>query len=181
MVGLIPTSGFSEYKNDAMKYDDASWHVSEDDSGEVNPFAGATHIGMFLAWAASRNLLGALHTEEFPTDLEQLRSRSFTPGAWFMENCDGKFTNEDLNEEGNFFAQSYYESTKEGMTPAYFQDYADTFRDLDIEMYQVPDTWETFDRIAPVIDSNFNEWKKKTGKKPTLWETLGLRWLKPKK
>jgi hypothetical protein len=55
-----------------MRYDDASWHESQDLSGEHNPFAGSTHIGMFLAWAASRNLIGALHTEDFSDDLEKL-------------------------------------------------------------------------------------------------------------
>ena len=33
-----------------MKYDDASWHYGGDFPADLPQAAGATHIGMFLAW-----------------------------------------------------------------------------------------------------------------------------------
>ena len=33
-----------------MKYDDASWHYEGAYPADLPPEAGATHIGMFLAW-----------------------------------------------------------------------------------------------------------------------------------
>jgi hypothetical protein len=163
-----------------MRHDDASWHVSEDTARETDQFAGATHIAMFLAWAGFRNLIGELHAQDFSEELEKLRSRSITPGAWFMENCDGKFTDEDLNEEGNLFAQSYYANRDtEGPAP-YLLDYVDAFPEAD-SVYSVSDNWESFDRIAPIIDRRFGDWKKQTEKPSGLLGALGLGWLKSKK
>lgn len=34
-----------------MKYDDASWHCAGDFPKDLPEAAGATHTGMFLAWA----------------------------------------------------------------------------------------------------------------------------------
>jgi hypothetical protein len=55
-----------------MKYDDASWHYGGDFPKDLDDMAGATHIGMFVAWCLLNGLGGALHTEEFPEDLHGL-------------------------------------------------------------------------------------------------------------
>jgi hypothetical protein len=97
-----------------------------------------------------------------------------------MDNCTGKFTDEDLNEEGNLFAQSYYANGGgEGPAP-YLLDYADAFPDAD-SIYQVPDTWESFDQIAPFIDRQFDAWKRQNVKSSGILGALGLGWLKSKK
>ncbi len=97
-----------------------------------------------------------------------------------MGHCDGKFTDEDLNEDGNLFARSYY-ANEGGEGPApYLLDYVDAFPDAD-SIYQVPDTWENFDQIAPILDRRFNDWKKQAGKSSGLLSALGLGWLKSKK
>ncbi|EEF26333.1 conserved hypothetical protein, partial [Ricinus communis] len=74
----------------------------------VRQSAGATHSGMFVAWALLSGLGSVLHTVEFVEDLEGLKARSVTPGTFFLEACDGKFKDEDLNEEGNAFARTYF-------------------------------------------------------------------------
>src|SRR5215217_7413192 len=136
-----------------MKYDDVSWYeVFWDEDEESNPFPGSTHIGMFFAWAESRNLLSERHTRDFREDLEILRSRSKTPGAWFMDYCDGKLTDGDLSQEGNLFAKNYYEKDdRKGLIPVrYFTDCANTFPEKE-SIYDIPDSWENFDRIVPII------------------------------
>ena len=50
--------------------------------------------------------------EDFPDDVPKLSGRRATPGAFFLEACDGKFTDEDLNDEGNAFAQDYFDFKK---------------------------------------------------------------------
>ena len=32
-------------------------------------------------------------------------------------------------------------------------------------LYHLPDTWETFDKIAPVLDERFSHWRKSRGTK----------------
>lgn len=92
-----------------MKYDDASWHYGGSFPSDLPNEAGGTHIGMFVAWCLLNGLAGEIHTDELPEMLEKLRNREVTPGAWFLGACDEKFTDEDLSEEGNAFAKSYFD------------------------------------------------------------------------
>ena len=138
-----------------MKYDDASWHYGGDFPKDLPQEAGATHIGMFLAWALLSGLEGDLYTEELPDAIPSLQSRSITPGAFLIANCDEKFTDDDLNEEGNDFAQGYYASD----AALYVSDYGDTLGEGLESLYHVKDTWENFDRIKLVLDQRFKDWK----------------------
>jgi hypothetical protein len=54
-------------------------------------------------------LTGELHATESPEELGRLRSRSVTPGAFLLSACDGKFTDENLNDERNAFTQEYFD------------------------------------------------------------------------
>ena len=141
-----------------MKYDDVSWHCNEDFPSDLPHEAGAIHIGMFLAWALLSGLGGYLHTEEFPGELEQLRQREITPGQFFMNYCDGKFTDEDLNQEGNAFTQSYFHS-QDGDYGQYIDDYLDVFSKTLSSIYHVIDTWQNFEKLRSVLDQRFAEWK----------------------
>jgi len=117
--------------------------------------AGATHTGMFVAWAFLSGLVGELHIEDFPDDVPKLSGRRATPGAFFLEACDGKFTDEDLNDEGNAFAQDYFDFKK----GRYISDYEAALGEGLPDLYHVKDSWENFDRLKPVLDRRFEEWK----------------------
>jgi hypothetical protein len=89
-----------------------------------------------------------------------LQRREVTPAQWFIQACDEKFTDEDLNDEGNSFAVSYY-AGGEGLHTAegsYLADYCDTFP-LAKSLYEVEDSWASFDALAPRIASRFDEWR----------------------
>ena len=138
-----------------MKYDDASWHYGGKFPKDLPIEAGATHTGMFVAWAFLSGLAGDIHIEDAPEDLSRLKSRTITPGAFFLGFCDGKFTDEDLSDEGNAFAQSYFDFDN----GKYLADY-EAILSLGLpELYYVKDTWENFDLLKPVLDNRFNEWK----------------------
>ena len=138
-----------------MKYDDASWHYGGEFPEDLPEEAGGTHTGMFLAWALLSGLGGELHVDECPEDLEQLTLRTVTPGAFFMSACDGKLTDEDLNDEGNAFASEYYVFE----TGKYLLDYGTTLGGDLPSLYHVEDTWENFEQIKRVIDERFRAWK----------------------
>jgi hypothetical protein len=114
---------------------------------------------MFVAWAFLSGLAGELYIEDFHDDIPRLKSRSVTPGAFFLEFCDGKFTDEDLNDEGNAFAQVYFDFD----TGKYLADYEATLGAGLPELYYVKDSWENFDRLKPVLDRRFDEWKATLG------------------
>jgi hypothetical protein len=114
---------------------------------------------MFVAWAFLAGLGGPIAAANFPGQLERLRSRSVTPGAFFLEVSGGKFLDEDLNDEGNAFARAYFDF-EHGQ---YLADYDATLGAGLAEIYYVSDTWENFERLKRVLDRRFREWKVKAG------------------
>lgn len=102
-----------------MKYDDASCHFGGDFPKDLPIEAGATHTGMFFTWACQAGLAGELDADEIAEILSCWATRSNTPGNLFLELCDGKFTDEDLDEEGNTFAREYFDFE----TGQYIHDY----------------------------------------------------------
>jgi hypothetical protein len=139
-----------------MKYDDASWHYGGDFPKGLPPEAGATHMGMFVAWAHLSGLAGEVHEDDVPADLGELRKEGLTPGAYFIRACDEKFTDDDLNDEGNAFAAAYYE----GENNQYLQDYQQIVVKRLPSAYHVPDTWDTFETLSPVLSSRLAEWRR---------------------
>jgi hypothetical protein len=134
-----------------MSYDNASWHYGGDFPKDLPDEAGGTHIGMFVAWALLAGLGGEMYTE-FPEDIRELESRSVTPGEFIFEACDGKFIEENLNDDGNAFAEAYYSSN------LFFDDYAGLFT-TSPSIYHVADTWDNFDRLKPLLDERLARWR----------------------
>jgi len=139
-----------------MKYDDASWHSGGDFPKDLPDEAAATHTGMFVAWALLSGLAGDIHVRELPGAFEKLRSRSLTPGQFFLDACDGKFTDEDLNDEGNAFAQAYFDFER----GSYIEDYDRVLVGSLPSQYHVADTWENFEKLQPILDKRLAEWRK---------------------
>ena len=92
-----------------MTYDDATWHHGDNWPQDLPRDASATHSGMFLAWALLAGLGGDHHRVDSPDEFAQLQARTLTPGAYFLMACDGRFTDDDLNAEGNAFTQAYFQ------------------------------------------------------------------------
>jgi hypothetical protein len=141
-----------------MKYDDASWHYGGEFPAELPQEAGATHIGMFLSWCLLSGLGGEFFALEFPAELEGLRQRQTTPGAFLLNSCDEKFIDEWLSEEGNRFATAYYQ----GDPNPYLTDYEMLFLEKHPALYDVPDTWESFEKLRPVLDYRLESWRQGT-------------------
>lgn len=138
-----------------MKYDDASWHYGGEFPTDLPEEAAATHTGLFVAWA----ILGGLGSRDWEDgwfDLESFRARKLSPSQAFL--CvDGKFTDEDLSEEGNAFTAEYFDLEK----GQYLIDYETTFgADLQ-SLYHVVDNWENYDRLKDVLDKRLVEWRLK--------------------
>jgi len=134
-----------------MKYDDASWHYGGKFPEDLPTGAGATHMGMLIAWL----FLNGFSTQDDPIDFDGLTSRTQTPGEFVMNDLDEKFVDIFLSEEGNAFVQSYFQSA----TAQYMDDYTSILvKDLPTE-YHVADTWENYDLLKPAIDQRYSDWK----------------------
>jgi hypothetical protein len=137
-----------------MKYDDASWHYGGNFPEGLPDEAGATHTGMYVAWALLAGMAGPFF-DDFPDDLAILQARTQTPGEFFLDKADGKFVDDMLTEEGNAFTQAYFDFEK----GSYLGDYGRLVGDSMPTLYHVPDTWQVFDILRPVLDDRLRVWR----------------------
>ena len=129
-----------------MSYDRADF----DYSTEAEPLPkghAATHIGMFLAWAVLNGLESDFHRSAFRRTSGPLRRREITGRQFFEAACNERFSERDLNEEGNAFAQYYYVD-EAGQRGAYFADYKRVLAAGLPSFWHVADTWDNYDKIA---------------------------------
>ena len=140
-----------------MSYDRADF----DYSTEAEPLPkghAATHIGMFLAWAVMNSLESDSHRAHSAELLGKLRRREITGREFFEAACKERFSERDLNEEGNGFAQYYYVD-EAGQRGAYFADYKRVLTAGLPSFWHVADAWTNYDKLAPVITRRYQEWK----------------------
>ncbi len=137
-----------------MKYDDASWHSDGDFPAELPPEAGATQYryvrGMAPTAGYGRRRTGRRHAG----GAEILDSACYDTRQ-FLLVCDGKFLDEMINDEANAFTLEYYQADD----CLYPDDYIELLADDLPSLYHVADTWENFDRLAPVIAQRFAAWQ----------------------
>ena len=138
-----------------MSYDKVEWH-SEGDGfpKDAKPEQGGTHIGMFLTWLIDNNLIGELYEESSMDSINKVKSREMTGRDFLIEECDSKFYDEVVNDEGNEFIRNYYDVEDS----TYFGDYADVFDDYE-GIYDVENSWENYDKLKQIIDMRYQEWK----------------------
>jgi hypothetical protein len=146
-----------------MPYDRADYDYSTETETLPRGHA-ATHIGMFLAWAAFNGLVNDLHEQRSAELLAKLRRREITGRQFFEAACKEQFAEKDLNVEGNAFAEIYYRD-QSGERGSYFTDYKRVLAARLPSFWHVADTWENYDQLAPVISRRFTEWKNPSKKR----------------
>jgi hypothetical protein len=144
-----------------MAIDRADWHYGGEFPADLAPEYGATHIGMYLTWIINNHLEGDIHHEDENTEkaLEEVRNRKMTGRDFFMNYCDEKFWNDDLNEDGLAFTTHYYSGENGGYGP-YMDDYVDSLVGDLPNIYYVEDTWENYDKLSKVIEQRYVNWKR---------------------
>jgi hypothetical protein len=138
-----------------MKYDDAEYCFLNFET-DLPTEAGGTHTGMYLAWAASKGLLGDGFEE---STLAPLLARTITGCQLYFDQCDGKLTDDDFSDEGNAFTASYYEQHFVADYRRVFKDDLPNGGESTDEFCSLPDTWENYDRLAPVLDQRYARWQ----------------------
>ena len=139
-----------------MKYDDAAWHYSGDFPAELPKQAGAIHIGMFLAWLLLHDMVGQEHQSGSVRSIANLKNRLITGIDFLLLKCDEKLTDADLNQEGDLFAQYYYNG--ESGKRQYLDDYDEALCNELESMYYVEDSWENYDCLEPYINKAYQQW-----------------------
>jgi len=139
------------------KLDDAEIYLLNFEQADTPPSAATTHIGIFLAWALLKGLGASSHIN---FDYRRLKAREITGSAFLNRYCGSTLVDKkDLNETGAAFANWYYDR--------YFHDYLHAFglspnAPLDV-LAKVSDNWQSYERVATVLDARLLEWMKATG------------------
>lgn len=136
-----------------MIYDRADWHYQGDYPDDLPPQNGGTHIGIFFAWLVNRKMESESLAIEFSTELDAIRERTLTGREFIASLRDGELASTDLSEEGNAFADDYFNSDR------YFKDYADTLVGALASLYHVDDSWANYERMAAAIDDRYAVWQ----------------------
>ncbi len=133
--------------------DRADWHYGGNYPAGLPAENGATHIGIYLAWIIHRGLASKALIQLGGETYERVLKRKATGRELLIEELDEKFFDRLLNREGKAFTTAYYETNE------YLADYDQVLGGELESLYHVEDTWDNYDKIAPVLDERLRAWR----------------------
>ena len=128
---------------------DACWHHADDGSPCAH-LRHAPYAGLFLTWGASRGLLSRDFKADYDAEIQALGERLLTPARFFQLCCDGLLVDEDLNRQGNAFA-NHYLSLQAPSLPA-------DLRELLGNDAEPAASWAHYDLLEARLDLRFAQW-----------------------
>lgn len=141
--------------------DRIDWHYGGDFPEDLPEVNGGTHIGMYLTWIIQNDLIGQLHLDGSLEEMQKVKTRQITGRDFLVDCCDEKFWEEDLNEEGLEFTLYYYQFENTDNVKNYYDDYGSTLGENVESLYEIENTWENYDKLKPILDKRYAEWKSK--------------------
>jgi hypothetical protein len=140
-------------------YDRMDWHHGGDYPEGLPTENSGTHIGMYLAWIINNDLHGDLFRQESNESIQKVLRREWTGRDFLINECDEKFWEDDMNDEGNEFTKFYYETQEGNEISYFFEDYAGLFGETVDSIYEVENTWDNYDKLRSLIDKRYSDWK----------------------
>jgi hypothetical protein len=136
-----------------IEYDRWKWHTEGDFPKDQMPEQGYVHIGMYVAWLIRADMLDPAWVARSGVHraMAAVTDGSETATA-LRDMTDGALTSEMLSAEGRAFTSAYYAPEY-----GYSRDWRGVFGRR-ADKYDVPDDWDTYDRIASLIDRRHDEW-----------------------
>ncbi len=113
----------------------------------------ALPIALFACWCARHDLLAPQLASEAADRLLRLRYEDLSPCEFFVPVFHGELTSEGLSAQGAQFAQQVY------------AEYQDFFLALEQAPYELPDSWNTYARVAPWLSARFAGGSKRKGQR----------------
>ena len=151
--------------NEPAVYDKASWHYDGDYPADLAQEQAFVHSGMFLGWIIDHDLNSDWFKEELESYISAFKKREMT-GPKVFEACDGVLMADMLSDEGNAFAEYYFDFKNS----AYLRDYSKVLGVGLPTLYHVRDSWENYEKLTVTIDRRYWQWKKSA--EPGFWRRL---------
>lgn len=141
-------------ESEVVKFMDTSWfeqaieHYNDASQRDIMRL-----LGFYFCWAACSDLLSELHLNDLELNVEALKKRDTSPLS-VIDHIDTKLGEEDFNERGQLFSAEY-------LVKRYFEDFTKAFLEetLETHPFDVNDSWENYEKIAPRIEKRFDAWK----------------------
>jgi hypothetical protein len=135
------------------EYDLWRWHTDGAFPKDQLPERGYVHIGVYLAWLINHDMLDPewVARSGVTPAVAAIAARDEKPCA-LRDSTGGRLASDMLTADGAQFTAAYY-------APEY--GYPRDWRWIlgrRADRYDVPDEWETYDRIAPLIDRRYAAW-----------------------
>ena len=137
-------------------YDKAKYHYGGKYPKGLAKTQAFVHTGMFLGWVIDHDLYSGFFKEESQRLISGFKNRQIT-GPQVYKEWDGTLTDEMLNEEGNAFAQHYFDFEK----GRYIYDYEELLGKGLPSIYHVEDSWQNYEKLKKHIDAIYDQWKRK--------------------
>ncbi len=135
------------------KIDDYKWHYSGAITEENEDNQLCFGMGVFFSWCIMNNLSNMDYKEEASKIRQLYMKREHGPGIAFLDLFGGTLHEAYLNDKGYALAAEYYQDQ-------YIDDLTSTLNMPEGEyIYTGPDTWDEYDKVAPIIQKRFEEWQ----------------------
>jgi hypothetical protein len=135
-------------------YDKAKYHYDGDFPDDLEIEQGFVHTGMFLGWLIDHDLYSDWFSRELGGYVTAFKARDMT-GAKVFEACDGVLLDDMLSDDGNDFAQYYFDFER----GKYLSDYGEVLAAGLPTIYHVADTWPNYEKLKKRIDKRYRDWK----------------------
>lgn len=139
----------------AEVFDKAKWHSDGEFPKGIPATQAFVHTGIYLGWVIDNGLTSAEFAADLQQEIQRFKARQLTgPGVY--RAVDGVFSADMLSENGAAFTRHYFDFKK----GKFLRDYEAMWVDRFPSAYHVPDTWESYDAIKPVIDRRYQAWRR---------------------
>lgn len=149
-VDVANLAALPQPTTEPVVYDKADWHAGTCDEQGLDPHQAFVHTGLFVTWLIDHDMFAG----EFAAAAPEVKARALTGPSFFEREVDGTLVDEMLTADGNAFAQAYFDLD----AGQYLSDYGDVFaidQSDPAAAYSVEDTWESYDKLRPVIDARY--------------------------
>jgi hypothetical protein len=117
----------------------------------------ATFNAPYIVWLLLNGHASPALVNRLGDSLDKLHNRSTTPGAFYFHDLAGRFDDRMLSKEGVAFTHFYFS----GDSRCYLDDYMAAIPGRYPSFVEYPDSWESFDFVAPRIAERWSAWRQR--------------------
>lgn len=149
---------------EAYVFDKAKWHYEGEFPAELDKAQAYVPTGMFITWAIKNDLISKKSRKRDAADIERVKNDEMSGAEFYRRNWDGVFSSRELGEEGDDFAREYLHIHDDLYTAV---DFMNVLAAGLPTIYHVPDTFESYYRIEPIINERYQDWRSRQASKAT--------------